>query len=403
MEEDMRGTAFIWSDNWYVEDGKAWFVEGWGNALCCLDLNTQICECIALIPRYEVKTFRRNPRVIKIGSEIYCMPDLGNYIWVYQIDCAKFLQIEIYNPKHERISICDYWKCGNRLYAVAMGLSQVIEINLEGKNICAYYTICNSDKESLERSIKVGSDIYTVSGTSNRVYQFNLETKESIEHILPEIEGKMNTICYDGRKFWLGGNRREVYVWDKKKNIIETLRNFPKGFGMYDFSGDMEEALDQESEIYNASAFIESRVIERCVWFISFHTNKIIYVDIDSYIIRALEMPDEKETKESLRSHSMASKYLLQYILEDRYLGLFSVKNNWVVEIDTKNFQAKVKKFSFDYGKYVNKLEEYVFEENKLIDRKAFKYLLTTNIRKRCEIEKINVGEKIYNQIKLNL
>lgn len=234
-----------------------------------------------------------------------------------------------------------------------------------------------------------------MSRTSNRVYQFNIETKESMEHVLPGIEGKLNTLCYDGRKFWLGGNRREVYVWDKEKNVVETLRNFPEGFGVYDFSGDMEEVLDRESDIYNAPAFIELRAIGRCVWFIPFHTNKIIYADIDSYIIRELEIPDEKETRESLQSHSMASKYLLQYILEDRYLGLFSVKNNWIVEIDTENFQAEVQEFSFDYGKYADKLQEYVFEENRPIDRRTFEYLLTENIRKQCEAEGMEVGENL--------
>lgn len=394
MEAD---TTFVWSDNWYIEEGKAWFVEGWRNAVCCLDLNTRVCECIALIPGTEAKTFRRNPRVIKIANDIYCMPDLGRDIWIYQIDCGEFLQLKIYNPDHKRISIYDYWKYENRLYAAALGLHQILEIDLEEKEISAYYTICNSAEERLECSVRVGLDVYVVSGTSNCVYQFNLATKESVEHVLTEIKGNLNTICYDGSKFWLSGSQREVYVWDKEKNSTMILRDFPNNFGVYDYSGNREEILDRKREIYDVPAFIESRFSGGYVWFIPFRTNQIIYIDIDSCQIHALEMPGEKETKESLRENSMASKYLVQYLSEDHRLGLFSLKNNRIVEIDTKNFQTEVKRFVFDYGKYVSKLQEYIFEENKVIDREAFRYLWVKSRKNQCQIEPIGVGERIYN------
>ncbi len=403
MEEDMLDTAFIWSDNWHIEDGKAWFVEGWRNALFCLDLNTKICEYIAPIPKLEAKTFRRNPRATKIGNDINCMPDLGNCIWIYQIEEEKFLQMKINNLKRKRVSIYDYWKCENRLYAVALGQQQILEINLEEKKICAYYTICNYDEENLERSVKVGLDIYTVSGISNRVYQFNIKTKQTVEHTLTGIEGKLNTICFDGRKFWLSGNRREIYVWDKENNVTEILRNLPNDFGMYDFFGKTEEILDQKSDIYNTFAFMEARVAGSCIWFIQFRTNQIIYVDINTYQIHVLEMQDERETKESLQNNKLVSKYLLQYLLEERYLGLFSIKNNWIVEIDTDSLQIEVKKFLFDYENYVDKLQDYTFEENRPIEMKTFGYLLAENNRKISMTEKIEVGARIYHQTVTNI
>lgn len=394
----MNKSIFIWSEGWCIENGKAWFVDGKRDTLYCLDFNTEICEYITKLPNNNPSRFRLNLNCIKIGDDIFCMPDMGECIWVYNVVNLEFRQIVIQNPNNVRLFCTGTWQCGNRLFTLSGGLKQIIEIDIKKKVVDGYYTITNLPDENLSRSIRVGMSVYLLSSLPNKIYQFDLESKKVSTHILPGIERRLFTICFDGTKFWLSGYKKEVYVWDKEKNHIETLTDFPEGFGEYDFSGKEEPILNSEKSEYKFPTFIDSKTAGGTIWFIPFQTNKIIYVDSRTYEMQSFEMPGEVETRESLMTNDMAAKYLNQYVLNDRYLGIFSFKNHWIIEIDTKSFQSKEITASFDFSKYENEPCENVFEEYCLKDIREFRFLLMARKKDERICENMMIGEKIYMQ-----
>ena len=39
-----ENTFFPWSDNWYIENDKAWCIDGERNLLYCIDLDLKECK-----------------------------------------------------------------------------------------------------------------------------------------------------------------------------------------------------------------------------------------------------------------------------------------------------------------------------------------------------------------------
>ncbi len=398
-----NSNCFIWSDNWYIDNNEAWFVDGERDILCCLNLKSNTCDYAVKIPNSNLDEFRLNSRCIKFENEVFCMPDKGERIWVYNLNDRYFQQIDIKNPNKVRISIVDFWEYDNKLFAVSIGLKQVIEINIDKKVIDNYYALCDTPEKQIAKSIKVGMNIYCVSAVSNHIYQFDLKIKKSTVYTIPKAEGGFYTISFDGCKFWLSGYRKEIYIWDKENNSTNILRDFPRQFGIYNFARNEKYILDCERTVYDTPAFIESRVAGNYIWFIPFQTNKIIYVDRVTFQVNVLEN-EENESISSLSSYYLAHKYLVLYMEDDRYIGLFSFKDNSVLEIDAIKMTIVKKVYSFGQ-EYLNTFMaalEKNFNEVNWFHRIIFQKILlaaSTRVNRKMSNE---VGTSIYSKMMLN-
>lgn len=390
---------FIWSDGWYIEDGKAWFVDGQRDVLCCLDFQTDECDYVQKIPNLNINKFRLNPQCVKRKNEIYCLPDIGDCIWIYNLDKKCFEHIKIDNSNNDRLSITNLWEFNNKLFIVSVGLKKIIEIDPKLKVIDNYYTICINDNEKLANSVKVGANIFSVSAVSNKVYQFDLELKKVTVHTISEVADVFQTISYDGCNFWLTGYNKAIYVWNRDKNETKIIVNFPKQFGIYDFAGKEKEILDCEKSVYDVPVFLMSRVVGQYVWFVPFQTNQVLYVDKRTHEINVLEIREEIETRESLSKNTMASKYLLQYILDDRYLGLYSFKNKCIYEIDAVKRKSVSLRYLFT-DNYINKyVSQQTFYESNKFHRVLFNHVLWREAENNEQSEKkLMTGKLIYEQ-----
>lgn len=399
---------FIWSDNWHIEEDKAWLVDGERDILCNIDLELNKCVYITDIPNIETNKFRLNQRCLKIDNEIYLMPDNGKKIWVYSLKNNQFEQIVIDNPDNVHLGIYRFWIYGNKIYALSTGLKKIIEINIKKKVVCNYFILSNLDEEEIDNlaGIRVGEDIYCVSSSSNRVYQFNLETKQVTTYVVPMVEGGFQTISFDGRLFWLTGYCKEIDIWDKENDSTNVLRDFPHNFGIYDFTGNSENVLDCTAVKYDTPTFIASMLVGKYIWFIPYQTNKVIYVDVETYQIYTLEIGGEEENKSSLLMHYLEHKYLVQYIRDERYIGLFSFKNDYIIEIDTVEKRVEKKSYIFDeesIDKLFRSMNGRTLNERNAMDRVFFLNRLIKN--NTSDKEKMNnagsfgVGISIYREI----
>lgn len=395
-----KSNTFIWGSNWWIEDHKAWFVEGINNILFCIDLDTKQCEYIACIPDENPNTVLLNPFCVKFDKKIFCLPGCSEYIWVYDLDSRQFSRIGIDNPDRLQLTF-DFWIYNNKLFAVSGELKKIFEIDVKTLEINKYYTVF--DKSGWARSTKSDNVIYSVSTTTNKIYQFDLQNRTIENNILCDIDKKLYTICVDGNKFWMSGYGKEIYVWDKEADQLQTINDFPQDFGTYHFYQSMKETqavLECGEMEYDLPTFLHSVLAGKYIWFIPFQTNKIVYIDRENYELRTFEINEENETKRSLllSNRVLGSKYVLEYVNDNRYIGLYSVKNKRILEIDAKKMVYQWldyylgEKCQMQYGE----TRKNVFYEGVILDRLVYSAKVG-NISKNGQRVNIDTtGEKIY-------
>lgn len=399
-------SSFVWSDNWHIENGKAWFIDALRGYLCCVNLTTRETEHVIEIPNAGSDRFRLNPKCVKVENEIFCLPDRGNNIWIYQLETSEFLQIEIENSNKVRLGIIDFWQIGCNMFMVSRGLKKIIELDIRKKKVIGYYVLSDMEDEKIERSTIVEEMIYSVSAVSNRVYQFDIKSKKTNIFSVDGVEGGLYTICFDGNNFWLSGYNKAIYVWMKDNNSVRIIKEFPPQFGIYDCTRDEKNILDCEAERYNTPVFIDSQKVGQYIWFIPFQTNLIIYVDKDTKELYVMEMEDENETKDSFK-RGMNQKYIVEYVCNSKYIGLYSFKCGGMYEIDAeKRKTEKILYLQEDsymektaFGRTLYELDNFdcnIFRRF-LMKEKENVGINEENIREFRR--KMNRGEKIYYQL----
>lgn len=330
-----------WSDNWIIDGDKIWFMAGDADYLFCIDKDTKESVFVSEIPEDNPVGFRGHPRCIKNGEQIFCLPDRGENIWRYDILCSLWEMIPVKNTEGVRLCCRNAWFIKDRLYAVSIGLRKLLELDIRTCKI-SYYGICADAKQSVSRSVLKDGCIYAVCSNPAAVYKFDCLNKKAEMHLLPEINDQLGTICFDGKNFWMSGGKKRIYIWEEETGKCVVLDGFPDSFGIYNFSGKYEDVLNCEVETAHVPLFIGSASVGRYVWFVPFQTNEILYVDKDDFSINVFHLEHETQTKEDMSTQLLAGKYLLEYVRDDRFIGLYSLKNRWIVEIDSRELQYRV-------------------------------------------------------------
>ena len=279
---------------------------------------------------------------------------------------------------------------------MSIGLKQIIEIDIKKKEVIDYYSITDQEDEEIARSVKWDKNIYSVSGSKGRIYVFNIETKKIKVKEFPVVKNGLRIISVEGGKIWLSGYKREIYVWDEDKNDINTL-SLPCNFGIYNFDGKKEQFLDCKTTEYDTSTFLESINVGNYIWFIPFQTDQILYVNKDTNQIDTFEIEEEEEDEKSIKNREMNCKYLLQYVYDDRYIGLYSFKNKVVYEIDAYTMKLKTRIVTLNIGDSTIIPKSWILQESKDVERALFRKLIELNGENILKKDK--VGMKIYNYL----
>lgn len=410
---------FLWSDGWWIEGNIAWFISGEMRAIFSMDLEKWLCKYIVDLPEEFVVGFRSHPRCMRFYNTIWCFPLKGNYILIYDLRSKEFRQIEIKNTENRGDGLYYFKIYDGKLFGVAGGDKQIIKINMECERVEEYYSFATDRAEIIGQVYFAENSIYIVSQTKARIYEFSLKTKQTNCYDFPAIKKGLRTICFDGENFWFSGFQKEIFIWNKEKKDFKILKNFPDFFGYWKFDGLQEEWLDCKKELYETPAFVESVKVENKTWFIPNLTNQILYVDIKSFEIKDFEIEDEEEGEKRLRKRFLGEKYLLVYVRDERYIGLFSTENECYFEIDTKTMKKKELDFvlsddankrikDYELEKYIskNKIKERInqitLDEKNELHRDIFQHLLNYSDHFVQERKRSNVvGGKIYNEIRV--
>ena len=327
----MSDSEFVWSDNWCILEDEAWFVTGEQGILFCLDRKTGNTKFAKKIPERK-KSFRLHPRCIKYGDTVFCLPDKGENIWCYHILADTWKRVIIDSSPKLRIACTNAWIMQDKIYIVSIGLKQILEIDVLKEEVTSYYNLPIKNDGKMSGSILVGNWIYIVGVYPVCIYKFDCVTKRTEVNQLTNLNDLIHTISYDGEKFWLSGRCRKIYIWKETTNEILILDNLPDKFGIWNFSGKYKNLLNYNVDSIEMPLFLYSSFARGYVWLIPAQSNEILYIDKDTYEINTFSLEDEELTEENINTQTLPHKYLLEYNLSERYVGLFSLKNRWIVE-----------------------------------------------------------------------
>lgn len=349
---------FMWSDNWWIEDRYIWFVTGAINVLFCMDREKGTLILAEKIPSDKTIDLRLHPRCLKQGDSIFCLPDRGEDIWRYDWKAHVWQRIQLENPQKTRIRCVNAWSVERSIYIVAIGLGQILELNVDTNYIEGYYNLLEGEEGAIAGSVLVGDDIYVVAKYPARIYKFNVLSKRVQTYFLPEVQDALETICYDGEMFWLSGQKLKIYLWEEGGSAF-SLEDFPEDFGIYNFSGKYKELLNHGESRSDVPLFNAAVFGDHYAWFIPFHANEILYIDKETLKINKFFLENEEQTEEDMENQLLRHKYLLQYVRDNRYIGLFSLKNKWIYEIDCHNLRYKILNYTVD-SDILHHIDKYV-------------------------------------------
>ncbi len=386
-----RNESIVWSDNWWLEKRNGWFVPGKDNILLMANFDKKKISLVDKLPVKKKTGFRMYPRCIKIGQYIFCLPTYEKDILRYDCKNKSWRKISLTCEDEKRAMIIDFEIYENKLYVVSKGLSKIIIINIKQGIVIDEYKI-GEKNEIIGKSVFEKNYIYISSSVFSLIYEFDIHTNRINKLWISELDDIINTLCLDRNIFWISGRKRAIYAWNKKNNKITKYEDFPHTFGEYNFSGSSDSLLNIEQEKYMYPIFLESVNVGDFIWFIPYKTNKILYIGKKDYHIKEFVIDENINKQSKLKQHLMLAMYLFLYIREERYIGIYSLKNELILEIDSKQMNYKI--LNFDLNKDVIKLYlNRPLTEDRKFDLRIFNSLLGEYSKKiTCD----NVGTLIY-------
>lgn len=383
-------------------DDTAWAMGVNINGLFQLSLEHGEYELLTCFPDgYGFFGYAISDKCHKYKNNIFCFPCRGNMIWVYDLINKKMDMIPLEYGKSVEIGISMVVEESNTLFAVANGLNMILEINAEKKKVLNNIEIFR-DENYINTSftgVVVDKKLYFIVTNKNKVCEFDLETKYIHLYSINE-DKEINTISYDGKYFWLSGNTKEIFRWNKNKDEIYVVSDFPPDFGRYEVD-EKNDFFICYKEKYSQPIFRSSICVGNAIWFIPHETNQIIYIEKDTFKLNSFFIEEEKENKSTWQRESR-TKYRLQYILKNQYIFLYSYKNKRYLKIDAV-------KFTFEYidlqmaEKSKRTLVDYAFKVQDVFYEDRTQILLADFIKSSLRRNKVKIssnnGKTIYQFI----
>ncbi len=392
------------SDNWWIEDGKAWFCSEELCALFCMDLHSQTCEFVSQIPGCNIWSYGFYTYCIKYENMVFCIPKLGENIWIYNLESELWEKMKMANGCQMLFCARTYRKNDSMIWLLNSS-GNVFEVNLKKRAAQNVYNILTCKNQLIGEYVRVGDRLYCVSGKC--VYCIDVRNYSTITYEMPDVKMGLLTICYDGIDFWLSSLSNEIYVWNPKSGILKVIVDFSQWSGKNNIVGErcflMEDHLyfDEIDELLHFTTSISAG---KYIWYMPWLTNQIIYIDKRNYEIFSLDINGEAGTEANLRMDRTA-KYLAAYILEDRYIGIYSYKSRKLFEIDTTALCVREKTYTLneDFVLKATKAmvaynEQKILNERVELEQRLFIMLLDKN--ESAERKNIkNIGRLIYQSI----
>lgn len=385
---------FFWSDNWWFEGDTAWFISGGYNILFQYNMTTGETVSLSTIP--DAKGFRWNAECMKNGDQIFCFPDRGDKLWIYSLQSDKWEGIEIEKEKDERLTCQFMYMAENCIWFVSRCLCKLYAFNLEKREIADYDLKIQGTEEKtnpyniLSNGVFVDGQIYFAGAKSNFIIIFDPDTKEAVFKQLDIQDGFMRIQKVDDN-IYIIGLKKAIYIWNYKNNSIHIVDDFPEEFGLYTLQEEGAHKKDCTSDRGEGPLFCVPMECDEYVWLVPWNGTEIIR--LNKITLKTEIYAIEGERAEYLEECLFACRYLLNYMRDNRYLGLFSAKNQLQIEIDMRTGTYRyLPMLLLNWNNlWTNESAEGIFDL--FLDN-------LINVSERYNVsEKQNVGKEIYKHL----
>ena len=333
----------MWMDNILIEDNKGYFTGGEVNALFECDTVNQTSKIIANIPNSDFFAGRQYRASCKLDDKIFLLPIYGDRIYVYHLEDGKFTSILLgencINPRIMLVHIYD-----GIIYAISNEYKTIISINPEAEEVIFVLDVEGTENNSAFVGIYAETcNIYMVSVGSNKIINYNLQ-KKNFEYI--ELPGKSIRSCLI--------NQGDIWLLDSLKRVIRCKANTGENIIIDDFKSDISNIYGEKSED-KFPWFIRLVDSADYIWCIPYKADNIICINKKTNKANVFQIENEEEDEETLQ-RTLPHKYLIVYEYENRYLGLCSLKNNCIYEIDMEKlvYNTIDMKLELETEKYIN-------------------------------------------------
>lgn len=382
--------VFPRSEHWYIENGIAYFIDTYGNRLCSYNFTSITLSILGDIPLGEGTNISYSV-CVKYENSIFCFPYKGMDILIFDIDKKIWSVLEVRKDDLEYLGIMGVGKVAPYLYAYMVNINDVMILNLETKKYSFW-----------ESSTLLEGSIYEFFFENNILYSFpvclakcikkyihiwNLADRSKRTLELPHQIDRLDTISFDGEFFWIS-KPKEVYRWNPITHELIALHNFPSEFKI--------KSSPQTNGGKNVpSGFTKAIFLQRQVWFVPHMSNPICVLNVNTEKWKLLRIGLCSLTKKEMVDKP--NQYIVQYIREGRYIGLWIKASEQCIEIDTKRLSVRPIYYRLELANSKS-LRSYIFSEmSRIFDRFIYKELVAQK-----EVQRISfgdIGTSIYKQI----
>ncbi|MCI8400772.1 MAG: hypothetical protein HFI38_01535 [Lachnospiraceae bacterium] len=324
---------FIQCDQILFEDREGWVIDRNENALYKIDLLNDICKLISILPtplsitEEELPFYRINPHCYKKDKDLFCIPDRGDCIVVYDIKKKEISRIAIANPDSVRLGICYFWEYDEKLFAISYGLKKVLVVNIGERKVEEYVDIFDkADVLPGHEARRVNDSIFCISRNSNKIYEFDMDSMKSTVYEPAGLSEGLYAICYEDDRFWLSGISGKIYIWEKTNKKIVELDNYPEGFSI------QRTVSDTGIPVFYKSFVAGDNI---CFLPINLDYNQLLCIDRRDDRMRLINLLEDGDRRRGM--------YTLEYIREDNVIGILFSENNYISEIhlDSNTFRKR--------------------------------------------------------------
>lgn len=200
----------------------------------------------------------------------------------------------------------------------------VLKVDMEKKSVdYLFYPDIEPDDDRRGEITYIDNTVFIPVKHDNKIYKFDLNTEQwEVIEVNTELKG-IDTLCFDGRLFWLTGIGQMICSWNEKDNTSICYKNFPHKF---------KKLVDRSGE--EGFWFNSSIAYDNSIYFIPCDANMIIEFDIKNGKANEFFIEDEWEEEEDTRIGRFSTIKYMGAKKKDNMLMMLSNKNKNLILID---------------------------------------------------------------------
>lgn len=304
---------FVCKKQVYIEGSYGWFIDEIFNQIFQIDLLT---NTIKYIDSYEGVRFNYNSRklVKKLNNDIYIFPlNSKENIIVYDLEKGIYTEIEMGGIGNEVYSMIEAWETEEELIVYSWRLHKILKISKSEKRLIACYELSNKIHK-FGKFKENENSVHTIFVSRDELIKVDFIEGSISRHFVKDLLG----IVYVDNFLWISYNS-QIWVYNLLTDKIVSYIDIPY------------EIVSNKESYSN----MEARSSENFIWYIPNFTNKFMYINKKSKIIKYLILEEEK-------TYGIKNmQYLINFVWKNRYLYLYSIARdkNFIIDMEKAEYR----------------------------------------------------------------